>query len=198
MTPLRWIGLGVGIMGALALVAVLLVLSAPVQTWAVRRALDAQPHVTGEIARVKAGWGGVTLEGVELQTTAGALRARRVEVEWNGWAALRSRVAITRLVAQDWEFDPTRVLVATVPASVREETLPERRVATAGWWMAPSLPLAQAVPGALGAWAAGGRASQNASRSTGLGGGAATAARSAAVSALSVNNPNEGAQSMRI
>ena len=92
MTPLRWIGLGVGIMGALALVAVLLVLSAPVQTWAVRRALDAQPHVTGEIARVKAGWGGVTLEGVELQTTAGALRARRVEVEWNGWAALRSRV----------------------------------------------------------------------------------------------------------
>ena len=156
MTPLRWIGLGVGIMGALALVAVLLVLSAPVQTWAVRRALDAQPHVTGEIARVKAGWGGVTLEGVELQTTAGALRARRVEVEWNGWAALRSRVAITRLVAQDWEFDPTRVLVATVPASVREETLPERRVATAGWWMAPSLPLAQAVPGALGAGAAGG------------------------------------------
>lgn len=95
-----------------------LAFSSPVQTWAARRWLAGQPDMQGELGRVSVGLGHVTVDALRLRTTAGELRAPRIEIELGLIDAARGNVAISRLVAHDWVFDPGASLeVAAISAA---------------------------------------------------------------------------------
>lgn len=146
MTFNRKLPLAVALVAALGVLLLLLVFAAPVQTWAVRRVLDAQPARAASVARVDLGLRHAVVEQLQFTHAGAVLTLPRLEADLPLLsAALRDRVHIARLVARGWTLDLTRYdgTLAVTQRAVEPPAAPFSLVSTA--YAATALPAAQAV-----------------------------------------------------
>lgn len=99
------IGLVVG--AGLLLVVVAAAFSSVFQTWAVRRALQAQPGFTGEVSSISVGLNRVRVEHLRLQGDGYRLNVPSLEAELPTLPALNRNLSVRRVIAKGWTLDLT-------------------------------------------------------------------------------------------
>ncbi len=99
------IGLAAG--AGLLLVVVAAAFSSLFQTWAVRRALQAQPGLTGEVSSVSVGLNRVRFEHLRLQGDGYRLNVPLLEAELPTLSALNRNLTVRRVIAKGWTLDLT-------------------------------------------------------------------------------------------
>lgn len=143
MKPLRVVLIGVGIVLVLLLGMIALGFHSGVQTWAARRALAAEPDLTGEIGRVDVGLRQVRAEGVTLRRPGMTLTLPTLEADLSVFGLLRDRLEIHRLVAKGWTLELTGAAPDTDTAPAAS---PSRPPGEAGLLRLPFAALAQQPP----------------------------------------------------
>ncbi len=119
MKPFRLLLWGSLVLTGLVLVAGLLLFNASFQTWAARKALAGQPGLEVSLHRVSAGLQRVQVEQVRATFSGATLVLPALEVRLPLLdAALRERVAVSRLVAKGWTLDLTGHTSARPPEAV--------------------------------------------------------------------------------
>ncbi len=153
MTQRRLVLTCLGVALAAAAVAAALVLSPPVQTWAVRRALASRRGWEGtSVGRVSAGLRSVTLNSVRIEAGGAVLDIPLLEAELPTVPAFfGGRIAIRRLSARGWTLDLSRAGPATGPKQASYRALPSAREADfpgiiASAWAAEAAGQEQPVP----------------------------------------------------
>ncbi|MFM1851208.1 MAG: hypothetical protein RIS54_892 [Verrucomicrobiota bacterium] len=100
-----WRKVLLGVVG-LVLVGVLLLLTAPVQTWIARRVLAANPEYQAEVASVRVGLRSVAVNEAKAAFDGATLVLPRLEADLSVMTAATSRkVEISRFVARGWTLD---------------------------------------------------------------------------------------------
>ncbi len=110
---------GSAIIALFLVVALMLAFTPSVQTWAVRRAMAAEPGVEFSLGRISAGINKVRVERLHWRQDGVDLILPAVEIDLPVIAALRGKVHIKRLVARDWTLDftaPVGPLAVEIPA----------------------------------------------------------------------------------
>lgn len=146
MKTSRKLSVTVAALAAVCVVMVLLVLAAPVQTWAVRRVLAGQPGLAASVARVDVGLRHIKVEQLQLTHAGAVLTLPRLEADLPLLAAAwRERVDISRLLARGWTLDLTRYdgTLAVAPRNDAPPVTPFSFVSTAHAATAlPAVPVA--------------------------------------------------------
>lgn len=107
MTSLRPFLIGLGIVATLVLLALLLAFTSPVQTWAVRRALQGQAEFHGELSSISVGFNRVSVENLRIHGNGYRLVLPSLEADLPVVPVTRRNIAIKRLVAKGWTLDLT-------------------------------------------------------------------------------------------
>lgn len=107
MKLLRPLLVGLAVIAAVTLCALVLAYTAVFQTWAARRALNSQTDIRGEVRSISVSFGEIEIENLRLNGDGYRLTLPSARVEVPVIAAARSNVAIKRLVAKGWTLDLT-------------------------------------------------------------------------------------------
>ncbi len=107
MKPRRLLLTGLGVVVLLLILLVVLAFNSGVQTWAARRALAAQPDISGEIGRVDVGLKHVQARDVVLRLSGMNIQLPAVDVDMAVARAAREQIEVSRLVAKGWTLDLT-------------------------------------------------------------------------------------------
>ncbi len=107
MSPLRKVSIIAAVPVALAAILFGLACLSPVQTWAARRVLAAQPDMQAELGAVSLGWHSVRVTDLTLTQPGLKLHLPSVEVQIPLIAAIGGQVEIGKLVARDWTIEVT-------------------------------------------------------------------------------------------
>jgi hypothetical protein len=109
MKPVRLLLFVVGALVVLALIAAAVASNGPFQTWCARRALVAQPGLTGTLGSLSAGLGRIEAGQLQLESRGAVLTLPSLAADLPVLSALLSRkVQIRRLRASGWTLDLTR------------------------------------------------------------------------------------------
>lgn len=124
MKLVRLLLIGLGALAFLLALAIAVAFTSSFQTWAVRRAIAAQPGVRGTIESVSAGLHRVELKNGRFERDGAVLTLPTATAELPvvaaGW---RRKVAVERLIAKGWILDLTQ---ATAPAKKSAARQPPR------------------------------------------------------------------------
>lgn len=98
----------------------------PVQTWAARRVLSAQPGVQAELGRVSVGWSSLDITDLTLRQPGMVLRLPSAEVRMPIAAALGGRIDVKQLTARGWTLELTdgEKRLAQAPSGPAKEPAP--------------------------------------------------------------------------
>lgn len=105
MKPLRVVLIGLGVLALLMVVLIAFGFTPAVQTWAARRALAAEPGLSGQIGRIDVGLRHVRAENVVLNRPGMRLVLPAVRADVALLDLLKDRLHVHRLVAKGWTVD---------------------------------------------------------------------------------------------
>src|SRR5690606_22565309 len=133
MTRSRLLLLVAGAVVLLLVLGVVLVFSSSFQTWALRRAITAQPGLEATIGSVSAGLNRLELTDVRFAHAGAVLTLPNVEVDVPLWAAAwDDRVRVSRLLARDWTLTLADAATPSVPPPPTGAPRPSKRDPAAG------------------------------------------------------------------
>lgn len=102
--------IGLGALVVLLVVAVSVAFTSGFQTWAARRALAAQPGMTGTIGSVSAGLKRIEVKDARIVKDGAILTLPSMEAHLPLYSAgVKNKVTITRLVAKGWVLDLSKI-----------------------------------------------------------------------------------------
>lgn len=123
MNPLRFLLLVVAVLVGLGATALALVFNSSFQTWVARKALANQSGAEVSLQRVSAGLQRVQVEQLRAVLPEGVLSVPSVELHLPVLdAALRKKVAVSRLVAKGWTLDLTKATGSQVRSPLGAES----------------------------------------------------------------------------
>lgn len=122
---------------ALAVVAALLVIAPPIQTWAARQVLGERPGLHGTLGSLSAGFGRVDVADLRLEKDGAVLTAPSLQATMPlARSLLGGKYIVRKLVARGWTFDLTHVS-APKGTSAKPVRAAQAAAAILGSWRLP-------------------------------------------------------------